>query len=240
MKSHKYTGIVLYEGPSLLNGEPIVAIATLSSQNVKTGDMIQTWILPANEAPYAATKSGADAAVCGECPHRHHTGGACYVIPWQGPGRVYKSWKDGKYPNANRRLINRLMGRPVRFGSYGDPAAVPSSVWKPLLDVASFTTGYTHQPVSAGGEHMNYLMASADSEEQASHYQQKGLRTFRVKSAGDPLMANEIVCPASRSEEIQCIDCGLCSGALKDGPNIAIDVHGQRAKRYDLIDVQVA
>ena len=229
MKS--YTGIELYRGPSLLNGAPIVAIATLHSNNVKTGDMVQTWILTQDEAPGQAVKSGADEAICGQCPHRHHTGGACYVIPWQGPGRVYDSWKRGRYPVATRRLINRLVGRAVRLGSYGDPAAVPMEVWQPLLDVATFATGYTHQP---NEEHTAACMASADSVEEALTYQAQGMRTFRVKLESEPLLEGEILCPASVHEQIQCIDCRICSGG-REGTNVAINAHGQRAKRYELI-----
>lgn len=226
-----YTGIELYRGPSLLNGKPIVAIATLHSKNVKTGDMIQTWIMSATESPSEAIKSGSDESVCGSCPHRHSTGGACYVIPWQGPGRVYDSWKKGRYPVATRRHIKRLTGRALRLGSYGDPAAVPLSVWKPLLDVANIATGYTHQPA---GDLMQYCMASADSEEDAKNYQSKGYRTFRVKSPEDPLMASEVLCPASVHDQIQCVDCQICSGGYQ-GVNVAIDAHGSRAKRYKLI-----
>lgn len=229
MKS--YTGIELYRGPSLLNGAPIVAIATLHSKNVKTGDMVQTFILNAEEAPREAVKSGVDEAICGQCPHRHFTGGACYVTPWQGPGRVYDSWKKGRYPVATRRHINRLVGRAVRLGSYGDPAAVPKEIWQPLLDVATFATGYTHQP---SAENTAYCMASADSEAEAIAYQAKGMRTFRVKSERDPLLKGEILCPASVNEQIQCIDCRICSGG-SEGTNVAINAHGQRAKRYDLI-----
>ena len=44
-------GYVLYQGPSRLNGEPIVAIATMRTANVKTGNMVQTWILTAEVSP---------------------------------------------------------------------------------------------------------------------------------------------------------------------------------------------
>lgn len=229
MKS--YTGIELYRGPSLLNGEPIVAIATLHSENAKTGDMIQTWILSAEESPAEAVKTGGDARVCGQCPHRHFTGGGCYVIPWQGPNNVYKSWKRGRYPVVTRRHLKRLRGRAVRLGSYGDPAAVPLEIWRRLLDVASIATGYTHQP---GGDLMEHCMASADTEQQAEDYQRRGYRTFRVKAPGDPLMKDEILCPASVHSQIQCVDCQVCSGG-NQGTNVAIDAHGSMANRYNLI-----
>ena len=47
-------GVVFYEGPSMLDGKPIVAIATPSTENRKTGDMIQTWILRRNIDPVRA------------------------------------------------------------------------------------------------------------------------------------------------------------------------------------------
>lgn len=228
---NSYTGIELYRGPSMLNGAPIVAIATLHSQNAKTGDMIQTWILHAEESPTDAVKSGADVAICGQCPHRHHTGGACYVIPFHGPSNVYRAWKRGGYPKATRRHLKRLTGRPVRLGSYGDPAAVPTEVWDHLLKGASFSTGYTHQPNADLGHH---CMASADTPEQAEALQSVGWRTFRVKRPGDPLAAGEILCPASANSAIQCVDCQVCSGG-NEGVNVAIDLHGSRAGKYKLI-----
>ena len=39
------TGYVIYKGPSLLDGAPIVVIAVIGSGNTKTGDMVQTYIL---------------------------------------------------------------------------------------------------------------------------------------------------------------------------------------------------
>ena len=50
-------GVILYEGPSLLDGEPIVAILTglrSSSCNRKTGAMLQTWIMRADVSPAEA------------------------------------------------------------------------------------------------------------------------------------------------------------------------------------------
>ena len=47
-------GYVLHEGPSPFDGQPIVSIATLHSSNRKTGDMVQTWILPRDLHPLDA------------------------------------------------------------------------------------------------------------------------------------------------------------------------------------------
>ena len=58
MKSFKF-----YEGPSMIDGSPIVAIATISSRNGKTGSIVQTWIMPADIDPLTAIKTGYDSAV---------------------------------------------------------------------------------------------------------------------------------------------------------------------------------
>ena len=51
-KGRAPSGFVLYDGPSMLNQwENVIVIATLSSANVKTGNMIQTWILVKDYAP---------------------------------------------------------------------------------------------------------------------------------------------------------------------------------------------
>lgn len=69
----KANGAILWRGASLLDGAPIVVIATglaHSSNNAKTGAMIQTYILREDISPIDAVKSGADASICGDCPHR--------------------------------------------------------------------------------------------------------------------------------------------------------------------------
>ena len=66
-------GYVLYRGPSKIDGKPIVMIATgfkTGSGNVKTGAMIQTWILREDVEPHTAQKTGDDESICGNCPHR--------------------------------------------------------------------------------------------------------------------------------------------------------------------------
>lgn len=234
-----YTGLELYRGPSLIDGHEIVVILTLHSNNEKTGDMCQTWILRTDLAPQQAVQVGADASVCGNCRHRHYLEGACYVLPFQAPGNVYRSWSAGNYPVATKRHLNRLRGRAIRFGSYGDPAAAPAEVWKRLAEVASMTTGYTHQaeklPEIGAMDILDHCMVSADNEAEALFYQGMGARTFRVKRPEDPMMEGEVYCPADSNAGVQCIDCGLCSGAYQAKANVAINVHGQRQKRYEPI-----
>src|SRR5215469_6722148 len=58
----KPSGFVVYEGPSMLDGAPIVCILTglgKDSRNEKTGGgLYQTWILRRDINPIAATHSG--------------------------------------------------------------------------------------------------------------------------------------------------------------------------------------
>ena len=53
-------GFTLYEGASVLDGKPIVVLATLETSNAKTGAMVQTWILRSDVEPHQAVKTGDD------------------------------------------------------------------------------------------------------------------------------------------------------------------------------------
>ena len=63
-------GLVVYNGPSLLNGAPIINVLTGyedNSANSKTGNAVQSWILMRDVDPRDANKSGQDEAICGHC-----------------------------------------------------------------------------------------------------------------------------------------------------------------------------
>jgi hypothetical protein len=54
-------GIVIYRGPSILDGSPIVVIATglgSGSSNRKTGALVQTWILRDDVSPIERSRAG--------------------------------------------------------------------------------------------------------------------------------------------------------------------------------------
>lgn len=225
---------VLYQGASVLDGQQIVVIASgfaKASANDKTGDMIQTFIMRADIEPHQAVKTGEDSSVCGSCPHRHFLGGSCYVTTHQAPLSVYRAWKRGTIPAMTDYSL--FEGRLVRFGAYGDPAAVPASVWSAVASVAKGNTGYTHQlgHKAFDREILNYCMVSADTPKQAQKAHDAGLRTFRVKVEGTPLLEGEIECLAD-SKGLSCAECKLCHSATAEAVSIAIDVHGSKAKRY--------
>jgi len=225
----------------LLNGEPIVAIATLKTSNRKTGDMIQTWILPQNMRPTDAVEGGDDASICGDCPHRKIDGKrTCYVNVGQAPLQVWKSYKAGKYPWLPE-LSCITEGRHIRFGAYGDPAAVPSHVWLHLKRHAKGWTGYTHQWRSCDDNLKELCMASVDNEWETRIARQLGWRTFRCRAEGEPLMEGEIMCPASdeAGKKTTCNKCLLCAGRFSGKsnkiPDISIVVHGRGARNFQTL-----
>ena len=223
---------IIYKGPSLLDGKPIVVIATYSKRNTKTGYVVQTYILCDNGLdPLEASKTGEDYSICGDCvmrgtptddPNRKQAvGRRCYVNLGQGVLIVYRAYVNGVYPPANPRDMGR--GRFVRVGTYGDPAAAPEEVWTELLSEASDWTAYSHQ----SGWRPDIAMQSADDYHSAALHWKAGRRTFRViADLGHLDHANEALCPASKEagRRVQCTACKLCKGSTR-AKSIAIVEH---------------
>ena len=85
----KPAGYIIYRGASMLDDAPIVVVALTNSSNVKTGNMVQTYILVDNgRSPVDNARDLLDASICGDCKHRRGTGGACYVNLGQGARAV--------------------------------------------------------------------------------------------------------------------------------------------------------
>ena len=228
-------GYILYEGASLLDGAPIAVIATMASSNVKTGlsgkrNMVQTWVIRADIAPHDAVKTGQDVSVCGDCQHRPENDGTCYVTVFQAPLAVYKGYKRGIYSRDVAQFYGDIENRTVRFGAYGDPAAVPTELWSTIAANCKGTTGYTHQWERPGFDPdlLDYVMASVDNPEQAARV---GSRYFRVKTPDSPVLAGEVEC-LSDSKGLKCADCLVCDGGDK-GKSIYITAHGAKANRFN-------
>jgi len=232
-------GFIFYRGPSMLDGSPIIAIATgtaRGSRNAKTGSEVQTWIMRDDMSPVEAVKTGADSAICGTCVHRgvNGVGRSCYVTVFQAPLVVWKSAQRGLYPTITRRADLRLSmdGKTVRLGSYGDPAAVPAEVWNDLVYAAVGHTGYTHQWRTSDALR-SLCMASCDSAFEQELAAAQGWRTFRVMRSGEALAPREISCPASKEAgaKTRCELCKACGGtSAKAKINIAILAHGAASK----------
>jgi hypothetical protein len=240
-------GTIIYQGPSLIDGAPIVVIAITKSSNRKTGNMVQTYIIRSDMDPLTASKTGADAAICGACPHRGTAttdpkaktakGRSCYVNLAQGVLQVWKALVKGNYPvTAGHAAIAALAaGRMVRIGTYGDGAAVPSYVWDSLTASCEGWTAYTHQTGVKGAQaDLGRYMASVESSVQARAFWDKGGRTFRViANVADVIKGKEILCPASEEagRRTTCASCKLCAGASISAKSIAIVAHGTVAAK---------
>jgi len=167
----KIAGAILWQGASAIDGAPIVYVATAfeQSDNDKTGDMIQTFILPCPRAAGIAVNGSAPAkitawlkstgakSICGDCPHAwqfdekagEYGKGACYVREYQAPAAVLGAIARGSYPVAGvdfpaAWLEYLAAGRDVRLGAYGDPAACPPEISAAFVSRAKTRTGYTH------------------------------------------------------------------------------------------------
>ena len=234
-------GLVFYEGPSQIDGKPIVGIATFQTRNEKTGNLIQTWILRSDIEPIVAIHNGEDESICGTCPLRGYINNGqgnkdrgCYVAVHNAPYQIYKAYQNGRYPKYDKSHKDLFHGRKLRMGSYGDPVAIPRSAWKPLLDLTDGHTGYTHQwNVGKFWRWRELIMASTHTESENQSAKSKGWRTFRTVETIDDQVSNEIVCPASAEAGYKrsCETCMACNGS-NGNPNrkdIVIVAHGRRS-----------
>ena len=229
------TGFELWRGKSNLTGEPIVAILTLHSQNAKTGDMAQLWILRADMNPLEAISEGKDDAICGNCSLRQNKGGACYVFVGQSPQAVWNAWKNDAYPKLPLHLFHNLRGRPVRIAAYGDPAAIPVNILHEIKKHTGNFTGYTHQWASETASDLKSLcMASVENPEEYQKANAAGWRTFRILAPGEELLPGEILCP-NNTHGVQCKKCQLCRGTSRKAKNIAIPVHGSNKNKFKTV-----
>ena len=248
-------GLVIYEGPSNLDSKPIVAIATgfqNRSTNRKTGQMIQIFIICQDLKPTSAWASDDYKTVCGDCKHGHAHGNSCYVdLARDGVNGVYAAYNRGSYMNMGSALLHMFEEESVRFGAYGDPAAVPYHVWDPILEVLKRTgglwTSYTHQWKTCDPSYKDFCVASVDNLQELQEARAMGWRTFRTLTDSDVLQKGEFNCPATdeawlrTGRKVQCIDCGACNGladkSIKRG-SAAILVHGTKWKVQNYITLR--
>lgn len=249
-------GVILHRGKSAFDGTPYVVIAPLSkSGNVKTGGMVQTYIIRSDMHPLEAVATGGDVGICNDCamrgilldpfakrskapprkPARQRAmeKRACYVNVGQGPSMVYGAFIRGRYVEYNPADHDRFFqGRKIRFGTYGEPVLIPLPLVDHLARLSSGWTGYSHQwMVPMFAAYRQYFMASVHGltgPKSAEHARHLGWRYFRTMRTGDPARG-EILCPASAEagKRLTCEQCGLCDGA------------GRRAKGLDLVSIYI-
>jgi hypothetical protein len=101
-------GFIIYQGPSKIDGAPIVVIATgfeKRSGNSKTGNLIQTWIERADMSPLEARAQGLDPSICGSCRNRSRASGgtdACYVDVGRAPEGIWHAYHRTVDPTVVR------------------------------------------------------------------------------------------------------------------------------------------
>jgi len=233
----KILGYIAYDGPSAIDGAPIVVIINKldGSKNAKTGAIVQSFIIRSDIDPVKALQTGDDASVCGSCEHRpklaRRTGAApCYVQVAKSVLSVYNAYRRGRYVKADPATIAAaLAGKIVRIGTYGDPFAAPVQMWNQTTRYALGRRGYTHQwdrPDFDVDAWAPLVMASADTIDQAAKANLLGMRVFRV-SQGVDVQPGEASCPASAEagRKSTCAKCTLCAGTSIQARDIVIADH---------------
>lgn len=231
-------GIVIYDGPSLFDGQRIVVVITgfrRASRNEKTGRMLHSWIMVADKHPLEAQRSGDDKAVCNLCKHRVFR--SCYVNLVHGPNHVWKAWKAGAYERKDcwdPALDSLVKGKHIRIGSYGDPSGVPLAVWSGLVRGAEGFTGYSHSWGSCNQNLKHFCMASCETLAEVERAKAKGWRVFYARQENEKLPKGFFMCPASveAGKKTNCHNCNGCHGGEYEGkPNPSIIVHGSSWKK---------
>jgi hypothetical protein len=235
--------MIIWEGPSQIDGKPIVAIVTFGSNNSKTGNMPQIWILRSDVHPTEALRTGQDVSICGNCIHRPKVTGenalkknvrSCYVNTMSF-NAIYKKYANGGYQKPNLEAIAKMLkGQRVRLGAYGDPASVPIEVWDAILANCT-NTGYTHQWRTCDQSYSKYCMASCDNPIDVALATSEGWRTFYVQNVNDYKSMDRQLdniklahCPASKelNKVTTCFACMACDGLRGNKhSNITIAIH---------------
>ena len=243
IRRNQFVGVILYDGPSAIDGAPVVVIATRiegKSANAKTGAMVQTFVIRSDVHPMRALKDGRDESICGDCPQRPFKGGKCYVDVAKSVASVYGAYERGRYARLGvdydpAILPELFAGKAFRLGTYGDPAAAPFQIWRAATLKAAKITGYTHQWRDPRYQAFALLcMASCETESDHLLASACGWRTFRAKRAAEAKSANEIGCPAAKENgaRTSCERCGLCAGNTSASKrDIVINLHGFRVGR---------
>lgn len=227
-------GVICWRGPSLLTGDQIAIVLTgikNPSRNSKTGPMVQAYIVPSTVHAGRAVGTPAERAVCGDCPLRGDKKTRLCYVTW-GVWVVGRHMEAGSFEDVTTEAAAEMLnGKLLRVGAYGDPAAVPTSVWRTLLAKARSWTGYTHQWQTCDPELKQLLMASCEDEAGTLEARGMGWRTFRIRWVGAGTLGREIVCP-EESNGITCDKCRLCRGTATGAKHITITIHGTGVTKY--------
>ena len=194
-----------------------------ASTNTKTGDMIQTYFISKsriNEPKVFGSK-------CNSCPIVKE----CYVSRDKlAVRRALKRLINGLSTSYQFSTLDQVLelikGRKLRFGTYGDPSALPLEDVTKITSVLTGWTGYTHYWKSIDQGYSKFFMASVESLEGELLASTLGYRFFRVLLKKDSVLEsmNSIECPNS-TRGITCAQCGLCKGKSVNAKSIYIHEH---------------
>jgi len=225
---------IIHESPDL------VCVATTDSSNLKTGNMIQLWIMARNVHPVESRRTGHDATLqCQGCPHASNEG--CYVSPLALMA-IYRAYKAGSYERlhlGSPEWTAFFYGASVRFGAYGNPSMLPLPLVSDIVERCYSHTGYMHDwdlmPMELAKAYGRFFMASTEPSN-VQFAQNLGLRTFTVVPEAPKDRSLGIECLADKSG-LQCIDCGLCDGNSRSVsrsvplPSVWIKAHGYQTSK---------
>jgi hypothetical protein len=146
------------------------------------------------------------------------------------PSAVYRTYSKGGYPVAES--LDIFVDMKVRFGAYGDVAALPVSILATLKRYVKNNTSYTHQWKTNQDEALKATsMASVDNLDEAQQAKDLGFRWFRVTNDINTLRDDEIICPNTTHKTL-CENCNLCSGNTIKAKSIVIENHGTFKKNF--------
>jgi hypothetical protein len=248
VRPERPNGYTLWEGPSAEDGAPLACVATgfvHASDNPKTGPMLQVCLFRSDVPPHVAVTTGQDQSVCNGCELRQftvknlaedkglrpgHKPPMCYVTTSNGLRAKYDAYTRGKYPRVRGNQIRRLVrGRKVRLGEYGNFSNADVGLVRDIAEACDGWTLYEHNWRAAHAQPLRpYAMASVSSLAGKAEANKLGWRTYRVKRPWEPVLDDEVVCPASEEAgyKTTCDRCLLCQGTSKKAKNIVVNDHG--------------
>lgn len=264
-KADPYGSRVVWRGVSMIDGKtPIMAVLTFKSDNEKltaggnataTAAQViaqaqqpriaQLWIFVEGQHPLDSIKSGQDAAICGNCPHRYSydTNGqplagsrTCYVSTHGGMPSVWRGAYQKPVTAISDPILRAVLSVCfLRIGAYGDPAALPYELVNELAAIAgqklpalrSKSVGYSHAWRTCDQRFRSLLMASCDTQEDVRSAVALGWRPFFAPLDGANVAAKSTkiadasltLCLSANEREgatVACWQCGLCDGRKND------------------------
>jgi hypothetical protein len=205
------------------------------TSNQKTGDLVQTYMFPAEWLLTDAKISTlSDSKVCFDCDHSKSKKKTCYVrkgFAEMGLASKVRSFRalgldNIPYFNAEieASILDAIKGRGVRFGTFGEPILLGEDFTKKIAETADFHTGYTHQ-WHKNTWAKNYFMASVENGFVDKAAQAMGFRTFFVGVPENPKAY--VNCPASKEagRKATCDNCKLCMGLGSKAKSVYILPH---------------